>query len=136
MAMRRATSVPADQRPGAEVEVIVHAGLDDMDLAVEVAAEVHHVVLDLGGPVVPQRILGADAEHPSADRLVAEDPGADAVHAGESVEAHMGPGAAKLAVDEPAIEGPAGTRRERGDPVETRIRARGSESTPGNEEDP
>src|SRR5262249_43295848 len=98
------SSVPAEQRSRAEVESIVHAGFDDMDLAVEVAAEIQHVVFDLGRPIVPEGIFGTDTKHPSADRLVTGNRDAHAVHADETIEADVGPGAAQLAVDEPAIE--------------------------------
>ena len=58
--------------PGA-AEPIVYAGFENVKFIVAqetVTAEVHHVVLKLRSPVVPQGIFGSEAEHPSTDSLV------------------------------------------------------------------
>src|SRR5215467_9602300 len=58
--------------PGA-AEPIVYAGFENVKFIVgqeTVTAEVHHVVLKLRSPVVPQGIFGSEAEHPSTDSLV------------------------------------------------------------------
>src|SRR5262247_3200219 len=105
-----------------------------MDLVAEVVAEIQHVVFDLHRPVVPQGIFSADAEHPSAERLVERGRRTQAIHAGESIGTDMGPGASQLAVDEPTIGGPAEPRSERGNPVKAGFAMRESDADPGNED--
>src|SRR5258707_5519112 len=108
--------------------MIVYADFDDMDFAVgdKVVAKIHHVVLDFGRPIVSQSIFSAEAKHPSVECLVSRSRGpptdAEGVAGLQSIDSGVGvgPGAAHFAVDEPLIEGPAGPRSERGNPVELR----------------
>src|SRR5262245_9585026 len=119
---------------GIVAEAVVHPALEHMDLVAEVVAEIQHVVFDFHRPVVPQGIFSADAEHPSAERLVKRRRRSHAVQAGESIGTDVGPGASQFAVDEPTIGGPAEPRSERGNPVEAGFTMRESGSDPGNED--
>src|SRR5262249_9749158 len=83
---------------------------------------------------IPQGILSADTEHPSAKRLVSPTRHGHAVHAGETISTGVGPGASHLAVDEPTIEGPTEPASECGNPVKARLAVRESDSAPGSEE--
>src|SRR5712671_2492912 len=112
------------EKPSGAAESIVQAGLENVEFTVgegTIAAEVHHVVLNLRSPVVPQSIFGPDAQHPPADGLVDRDRAdSHAIHADAGGCACVGPRAAKFAIDEPTIEGVAKPGSERGDPIETR----------------
>src|SRR5712672_1558678 len=106
------------EKPSGAAESIVQAGLEDVEFVIgegSIAAEVHHVVLNLRSPVVPQGIFGPDAKHPPADGLVDRDD-LDAIYG--DAAASVSPGSAKFAIDEPAIEGVTDPRSKRGDPIE------------------
>src|SRR5262249_25647641 len=109
-----------------EVEPIIHPGLHHIDGA---GIEFHSVVFELHRPIFPEGIFGADADHPSADRIAKRNrPTTQRAHGAESAAAAMRPGGAELAVDEPAIECEARPPSERGDPVEAPFRARSSDN--------
>src|SRR5215831_10254060 len=101
----------------------------------EILAKVQHVVLDFCCPVVPYCIFGADAEHPSAERLVRRNQGtyaaSDRTHGGRGIDTDMGPGTAQLAVDKRTIEGPPDPCSQGGNPVEPCFRARRANCEPG-----
>src|SRR5262245_19691179 len=125
---------------GTVAETIVRPDFEDMNFVVgeEVVAKIHHVVLDLARPVVPQSIFSAEAKHPSADRLVRRNRGkraaGDGVHRGRNVDTDVGPGAAHFAVDEPTIKGPPDPCSEGGNPIEARFGVRRSDREPGRDE--
>src|SRR6266436_1204017 len=108
------------EKPPGAAESIIQAGLENVEFTVAegtIAAEVHHVVLNLRGPVFPQSIFSPDAKHPPTDSFVYRK--ARQEH-GRAVEARacMSPCPAKFAIDEPAIEGVTEPRSKRRDPIE------------------
>src|SRR5215471_16554500 len=89
----------------------------------DVVAKIYHVVLELGRPAIPQSIFGPDAEHPTADRPIDRTSGANPAHsrdddAAADICGGVSPGAARFAIDKPAIEGVAESRSKRGEPIE------------------
>src|SRR5215813_6341782 len=90
--------------------------------------ELHHVVFHLYRPIVPQGIFGADAKHPSADRIAARNRPKKAGERHADAPTTMRPGGAQLAVDKPPIECVAEPPGECRDPVEARLRVDHSES--------
>src|SRR5215467_7620168 len=96
----------------------------------EILAKVQHVVLDFCCPVVPYCIFSADAEHPSAERLVRRNQGTyaagDRTHGGRGIDTDMGPGTAQLAVDKRTAVGQPGPCTERGNLLGPSFRARGA----------
>src|SRR5262249_7690684 len=109
-------------------EPIVYTGLDNIELVIgkrTAIAKVHHVIFDLGGPIVPQSIFGPDAKHPPTDGLVDRDrANLNAIYAGcgrprppPPRPAPVRPGPAHFAVDQPIVEGVADPRSECGNPI-------------------
>ena len=100
---------------------IVYAGLENIELIIgkrTAVTKVHHVIFDLGGPVVPQSIFGPDAEHPPTDGLVDRDRAElHSIYGGAGGSARVGPGPAHFAVDQPIVECLADPRSECGDPI-------------------
>jgi hypothetical protein len=117
--------------PPEATESIVYAGLQNVERIIGegiIIAEVHQVILNLGAPVVPQNIFGPDAEHKAADGLIDRASTANPANprdddAAADVCAGVSPGAARFAIDEPAIEAVAESRSKRGDPIEARASA-------------
>jgi hypothetical protein len=95
----------------------------------------NHVVLDFCCPVVPYCKFSADAEHPTAERLIRRNQGtyaaSDRTHGGRGIDTDMGPGTAQLAVDKRTIECPPDPCSQRGNPVEPCFRARRANCEPG-----
>src|SRR5262249_9110467 len=89
-----------------QTETIVQANLNGIDITINI----HPVVFDLGRPIVPERILGADAEQQSTRRSVRN------AHPGQEI--FVAPRAAHFAVDHPTVDSPAEARSDRGRPVE------------------
>src|SRR5262249_38251850 len=115
------------EAPTGAAEPIVYTGLDNIELIIgkrTAITKVHHVIFDLGGPVVPQS--GPDAKHPPSDGLVDRDRGdLHAIYSGAGGPATVGPGPAHFAVDQPIVEGVADPRSECGDPIEARLSVSG-----------
>src|SRR5713101_4839939 len=128
------TRIKSEKPPGAgAAESIVYTGLENVELVIgkrTATAKVHHVVLNLRSPVVPQSIFGPDAKHPATDGLIDRDRAEpDAIYAAAGGCACVSPRAAKFAIDEPTIEGVTEPRSKRGDPIEARVNAPGHDGS-------
>src|SRR5260221_2655391 len=107
---------PSPEKPSG-AEAIIYTGLEYVEIII--AAKVHRVKFDLGGPVVPQSILGTDANHPPTGGPVGRDRTEPRdIHTGAGVD----PGPARLAIDKPTIEGVTDPGSQRGDPIDARVR--------------
>ena len=117
-------SRPSLESPTRTPKSIVYAGLEYVEFIIgegTIIAEVHHVVLNLGTPVVRQSIFGSDAKHPPTGGLVDRDRAErDAIYAARDGCACVSPGPAYFAVDQPTIEGVAEPGSKRRDPIKAR----------------